>query len=289
MKRQQDIQRILEDSKGVRNILGIKSAKKKVLITKIKNDKGESITSRKGIADVFGEFYKRLYEDHEKDDSEHEVNDDGNYSNTDAHNNDTEETAGIPDISTEEWQTAINKLKKGKSRDNKGIRADDIKDCDEEKREMVRHIFNEIIKRKEFTPEDWKKVTIKVIHKKGDVENVSKQTVLDNSVEDQAGFRKSYQKTDHLATYRLTEQKCHEWGIKMWTATVDFTKAFDSITHKSIWKALKPCGFKHDYVSLSRRPRYRQTKRATFSRSEKEPSKVIRCPACCSTQCFSTP
>ena len=36
----------------------------------------------------------------------------------------------------------------------------------------------------------------------------------------------------------------------MWTATVDFTKAFDSITHKSIWKALKPCGFKHDYISL---------------------------------------
>ena len=76
MKRQQDIQRILEDFKGVRNISGIKSAKKKVLITKIKDDKGECITSRKGIADVFGEFYKRLYEDNEKDDnSEHEVND----------------------------------------------------------------------------------------------------------------------------------------------------------------------------------------------------------------------
>ena len=38
---------------------------------------------------------------------------------------------------------------------------------------MVRQIFNEIIKRNGFTPEDWKKVTIKVIHKKGDVENVS--------------------------------------------------------------------------------------------------------------------
>ena len=97
MKRQQDIQRILEDFKGVRNIPGIKSAKKKVLITEIKNDKGESITSRKGIADVFGEFYKGLYEDNEKDDSEHEVNDYDNYSNTDVHNNDTEEKAGTPE------------------------------------------------------------------------------------------------------------------------------------------------------------------------------------------------
>ena len=76
MKRQQDIQRILEEFKGVRNIPGIKTATKKVLITKIKNDKGECITSRKGIADVFGEFYKRLYEDNERDDFEHEMSDD---------------------------------------------------------------------------------------------------------------------------------------------------------------------------------------------------------------------
>ena len=168
-------------------------SKKKVLITKIKKRQRGSITSRKGIADVFGEFYIRLYEDNEKDDSEHEVNDDGNYSNTDAHNNDTEETAGIPEITTEELQTAISKLKKGKSPDSKGIRAEDVEACDEETKEMVSQLFNEMIKRKEFTPEEWKKVTIKVIHKKGDVENVSNyrpicslpcvvQTVLDNSV-----------------------------------------------------------------------------------------------------------
>ena len=50
--------------------------------------------------------------------------------------------------------------------------------------------------------------------------------------------------------YRMIEQKCHEWGIKMWTATIDFTKALDSITHKSIWKALKSCGIKREYISL---------------------------------------
>ena len=38
---------------------------------------------------------------------------------------------------------------------------------------MVRQISNEILKRNEFTPEGCKKVTIKVIHKEGDVENVS--------------------------------------------------------------------------------------------------------------------
>ena len=37
---------------------------------------------------------------------------------------------------------------------------------------MVRPIFNAIIRQNEFTPEAWKKVKIKVLHKKGDVENV---------------------------------------------------------------------------------------------------------------------
>ena len=36
----------------------------------------------------------------------------------------------------------------------------------------------------------------------------------------------------------------------MWTATTDFKKPFDSITHKSIRKALKSCGIDHDYISL---------------------------------------
>ena len=48
----------------------------------------------------------------------------------------------------------------------------------------------------------------------------------------------------------MIEQKCHAWGIKMWTATNDFTKAFDSNTHKSIWNALKSCGIEHDYISF---------------------------------------
>ena len=210
MKRQQDIQRILEEFQGVRNIPGIKTAKKKVLITKIENDKGECITSRKGIADVFGEFYKRLYEDNERDDFEHEMSDDRR----------------IPEITTEEVQNAISKLKKGRSPDSNGIRAEDIKACDAETREMVRQLFNEIIMRNSFTPDEWKKVKIKVIHKKGDVEDVSNyrpscslpsmyklfSTILygrlypmldQKQAENQAGFRKTYQTTDHLATYRL--------------------------------------------------------------------------------------
>ena len=111
------------------------------------------------------------------------------------------------------------------------------------------------------------------VKKKGDVENVGNYrpicslpalyklftTILygrlyprldQKRAEDQAGFRSSYQTTDHLVMYRMIEQNCHEWSIKMWTATRDFTKAFDSSKHKSIWKALKSYGIEHDCISL---------------------------------------
>ena len=34
-----------------------------MLIPKVENDKGDTITSREGIANVFGEFYSKLYAD----------------------------------------------------------------------------------------------------------------------------------------------------------------------------------------------------------------------------------
>ena len=70
-------------------------------------------------------------------------------------NKDTNEMKRIPEITIEELQTALNRIK-----------AEDIKACDEETKEMVRQIFNEILKQNEFTPVAWRKVRIKVIHKK---------------------------------------------------------------------------------------------------------------------------
>ena len=75
---------------------------------------------------------------------------------------------------------------------------------------------------------------MKVIHKKGDVEDVGNyrpicslpalyklfSTILYRRLhprldqiqtEDQVGFRSSCKTTDHLATYRTIDQKCHGW------------------------------------------------------------------------------
>ena len=155
-----------------------------------------------------------------------------------------------------------NRLKKGKAGDSNGIRAEDIGTCDEETKELARQIFNEVQKQKECTPEAWARIRIKVIFKKGEVEEAGNyrpmcalpalynlfSKLLSNRLysrldrgqpADQGGFRRSFQTLDHLAAYKLSEQRCREWRIKMSIANVDFAKASDTMKHKARWTADK--------------------------------------------------
>ena len=152
---------------------GTKSAKKRIFITKMKNEKGEVITSRKGIASAFGEFYSKLYDDEQHEGTELESNNNETENNKEDQGYDVEETRDIPEVTNEELQAAISTLKKKANQETATeIRAEDIKTCDEETKEMVRQTFNEVLKQKDCTPEAWQRKRIKVIHKKGDVEDV---------------------------------------------------------------------------------------------------------------------
>ena len=61
IKKTRKDRRMLEKIKGIKKISSIKPAEKRTLIPKMKNEKGEVITSRKGIANALGEFYSKLY------------------------------------------------------------------------------------------------------------------------------------------------------------------------------------------------------------------------------------
>ena len=121
----------------------------------------------------------------------------------------------------------------------------------------MRQIFNGALKQEDCTPTTWRRIRIKVIHKKAHVKQAGTyrpictlaalrklfSTLLYSRLhprldrvqpDDQGGFRRSYQTLDHLAGFKLAEQKCQEWGVKMWISTVDFMKAFDSIRHRSL-------------------------------------------------------
>ena len=149
----------------------------------------------------------------------------------------------IPEIKQDEAQAAMDSLTKGKASDNNGIRAEDIKTRDD-----TRQIFNEVLKQEDCTPETWRRTRVKVIYKKGSVEEVGKYrpictlpslyklfstTTYDRlysrldqaQSEDQGGFRRSCQTLDHLATCWNRNAGS---GVSKLVATVDLMKAFDS-------------------------------------------------------------
>ena len=112
--RQEEIQRILEELIGVKSTTCTNSGSKRTLIPKVKSDKGETITItwRRGIANVFGEFYSKLYAENQLGEDvqdpqnlETRMNTEGESCNDDVRNE-------TPEFTQDEAQAAIDSLKK---------------------------------------------------------------------------------------------------------------------------------------------------------------------------------
>ena len=153
-RRQEKIKRILETFEGINHISNIKSAKKTILTPKIKNEKREVITLRRGIANGFGEFHSKLHVDDQCDNEEQDA--DKREMRTGVRNKvDGEgEVKEIPEFTEKEVQAAIDSLP------NKG-KAGVIKTCDDETKGMIRQSFNEVLRKEDCTPEKWRRLRIK--------------------------------------------------------------------------------------------------------------------------------
>ena len=51
----------------------------------------------------------------------------------------------------------------------------------------------------------------------------------------------------------MVQEKTQEWQIPTWAATLDFKKAFDTVSHLDLWKALKEQGVSQGYITVLRR------------------------------------
>ena len=139
------------------------------LILKMKNGKGETVTSRKAIANVFGEFHSKLHDEDRDDTGKYDhCRDEKNKRWRRQENEDKKNE--IPEFSRKRYRLQSTASEKGKASDCDGIRAEDVTVCSEKTKEMMRQIFNEILKQEDCTPTTWRRIRIKVIHKKGDVE-----------------------------------------------------------------------------------------------------------------------
>ena len=95
--------------------------------------------------------------------------------------------------------------------------------------------------------------------------------LLDNQQSpDQAGFRQERSTIDHLFTASMLQEVSDEWRIPLWLAAVDFKKAFDSVTHVSIWEALSEQGTPAPYTQLLSRLYRNQTASVKTDRTSRK-------------------
>ncbi|GBP63130.1 Retrovirus-related Pol polyprotein from type-2 retrotransposable element R2DM; Endonuclease [Eumeta japonica] len=67
---------------------------------------------------------------------------------------------------------------------------------------------------------------------------------------EQAGLRAGFSTIDHMHVLKQLIEKCTEYGKALYIAFVDYSKAFDSVCHDSLWEALVEQGVPKKYIRI---------------------------------------
>ena len=57
----------------------------------------------------------------------------------------------------------------------------------------------------------------------------------------------------------MIQETSNEWQLPVWVATIDFKKAFDTVSHASLWTSLAEQGITNNYIQLLSRLYSQQT------------------------------
>lgn len=166
----------------------------------------------------------------------------------------------------------IEKLKSGKSPGPDNITNEAIKNGKMLLAHPLTTLFNKILQEKRV-PKKWTESRIILLYKKGnpsDVGNYRPISLLSSlyklfascllkriepAIEEhqpieQAGFRQGFCTTDHIHTLTQIIEKYVEFNRTLYLAFVDYKKAFDSVSHASIWKALSDQSVPNSYIQI---------------------------------------
>jgi len=279
LQKRRSIEKILDEFKGLKKVASIKNNGKTQRLTSVRDESGDIKYGRQEIVDAFASFYEELY-------ARREV----------VHQQ-TPTKAGlkrcaIPKVTAGEVRKQLLLMKNGKASDAAGIVAEMIKAGGERLQSVLADLFNDVLVNNAPPPQEWKHTRIKVLFKKGDPQLPSNyrpisilpifyklfSRVLHQRLKaflepeqsiDQAGFRSGYNCEDHLLSLVLLYERLTEQNLDLWMAAVDFEKAFDSVSHESIWEALASQSVPEAYISVMQRLYENQTGQIVSDRSSR--------------------
>ena len=185
-------------------------------------------------------------------------------------------------MTAQEVRAQLKLMKDRKAADSQGIVAEMLKNSEDGALDLIAHLFTDVLKADMEAPSQWSRTIMQVLFKKGDpklAENYRpisalpiiyklfskvvlarmRQGLESEQSCDQAGFRSTFACEDHLFAISMLAEKHLEWQRPLWVVTVDFKKAFDTIGHTCLWKALLEQGAAPLYVDVFRRLYQMQT------------------------------
>jgi len=255
------IRKTIEQGRGLKRAF-MKIQEGKRIMSSIKDKKGLLLTEKDKITERCAEYYQDLYSSSAQQPTI-EIN--------------LQET--VPDVMANEVMHALKQMKDGKAPGKDEIPIELIKEAGYETCVEIAKLFTKCLKKREV-PEDWNSAIIILLHKKGDksdlnnyrpislISHMSKlftrvikcrieKQLDEHQPREQAGFRRGYSTTDHLQVLTQVIEKSNEYKRPLYIAFVDYEKAFDSVEHEEIMKALEehqvPTAYLETIASMYRR------------------------------------
>jgi len=220
----------------------------------IKATSGEMIKDKEGIAERWKEYCEELY-----DDTEGNTREEISY---------TQEPVPL----RSEIARAMKEVSDGKSTGMDDVPVELFKAAGETALDQMHRICIALWETGDW-PEDWANSIFIPIPKKGDMgkcenyrtialvshaskiilrvimERMRRKTESELS-DEQAGFRRGRGTRDQLINLKIIMQKMNEHQQPLYMCFVDFTKAFDCISHEQLWITMTEMGFPAHIINL---------------------------------------
>ncbi|CAG9137498.1 unnamed protein product [Plutella xylostella] len=259
------IQDAIEQNKGSK-VFARDRPVRQTLLTQLKTDTGNTVSSVPEILGEIERFYGQLYTT-----TQNPITSGAHDSRAPLTRHYTED---IPDVSLDEISIALKQLKNNKAPGDDGITTELLKAGGRPILIALRRLFNSVIL-EGTSPEAWSRSVVTLFFKKGNkallknyrpiallshvyklfsrvITNRLEQRLDDFQPPEQAGFRKGYSTIDHIHTLRQVIQKTEEYNLPLCLAFVDYEKAFDSIELWAMLQSLQRCHIDYRYIEVLR-------------------------------------